>query len=141
MALVSFTPDLAMHSQYIENTKTMQSIHDIRNIHIGRACLAATAYYIRKLKWSMKKCLEFVSFRRPEFQPKPAYLRQLSKAAAYLDLTPSSKKQTHSSSSLLSSSSPNDAFSKRWLVPGQSVLGTLLRNTVRAKGIYIDMCT
>ena len=45
-----------------------------------------------KFNWSVKKCLEFVAYKRPETNPKPHFIKQLMKAAKFLHITePASK--------------------------------------------------
>src|SRR5690242_16709545 len=61
-------------------------------------------------------CLEFIRLRRPHIHPTPTILKQLARAAQYLNLNPNDQSTT---------------FQQRWIIhaPGMSVLETLLHNT------------
>lgn len=44
----------------------------------SRSCCVLAAYLMRKYHWGLRKTLEFVSYRRPDLNLKPAFMSQLS---------------------------------------------------------------
>lgn len=51
-------------------------IHSVRGQ--SRSCCVLSAYMMRKHSWGLRKTMEFLSFRRPDMNLKPAFLQQLS---------------------------------------------------------------
>ncbi|CAE8636769.1 unnamed protein product, partial [Polarella glacialis] len=51
-------------------------IHSVRGQ--SRSCCVLSAYMMRKYGWGLRKTMEFLSFRRPDMNLKPAFMQQLS---------------------------------------------------------------
>ncbi|CAK0884366.1 unnamed protein product, partial [Prorocentrum cordatum] len=51
-------------------------IHSVRGQ--SRSCCVLSAYMMKKYCWGLRKTMEFLSFRRPDMNLKPAFLDQLS---------------------------------------------------------------
>lgn len=51
-------------------------IHSVRGQ--SRSCCVLSAYMMKKYSWGLRKTMEFLSFRRPDMNLKPAFLQQLS---------------------------------------------------------------
>lgn len=51
-------------------------IHSVRGQ--SRSCCILAAYMMRKYSWGLRKTMEFLSFRRPDMNLKPAFLQQLT---------------------------------------------------------------
>jgi len=51
-------------------------IHSVRGQ--SRSCCVLSAYMMKKHSWGLRKTMEFLSFRRPDMNLKPAFLQQLS---------------------------------------------------------------
>lgn len=72
--------DLAVNAcfHFIEEAlgnTTSALIHSVRGQN--RACSLATAYLMRKYRWTLVKALEFLNYRKPTLEIAPAFLQQL----------------------------------------------------------------